>query len=160
MENKRIKDAIHQLTCNFKGDSWLDEYFIKKLQHVTEDSAFIRPIPELHSVAELIGHLLIWRSEGIKKLQGKAPTITSNSPENWRTNEELKKIGWQKLKSDFHDSQHALIELLQDKSDSFLEDNDYVPGYSYKYVLDGLIQHDIYHLGQIGLTTKLLAIHA
>ncbi len=159
MENKLIKDATHQLACNFEGDSWLDEYFIKKIQHVTEENAFIRPIPELHSVAELIGHLLIWRSEGIKKLQGQAPTITSNSPENWRSNEELKEIGWQKLKLDFQNSQRDLIALLKDKSDSFLENNDYVPGYSYKYLLDGLIQHDTYHLGQIGLTTKLLAIH-
>ncbi|WP_314058014.1 hypothetical protein [Empedobacter brevis] len=79
-----------------------------------------------------------------------------DSPENWRTNEELKTIGWKKLKADLLESQNELVNLLADKTDAYLEENDYVPGYSYKYLVEGLIHHDIYHLGQIGITLKLL----
>ncbi|TDQ27523.1 DinB family protein [Tenacibaculum caenipelagi] len=156
MNNKLITNVISQLKNNLDGNNWLDENFKKKLKTVTETNAFIRPIPEVHSIAELVAHILIWRVEGIKKLQGIKSKVTMDSPENWRTNDELKKIGWKKLKEELFNSQTALIKLLEDKSDDFLEDNDYASGYSYKYLVDGLIHHDIYHMGQIGTTLKLL----
>ncbi|WP_428740467.1 DinB family protein [Tenacibaculum sp.] len=156
MNNKLITNAITQLKNNQDGSNWLDENFKKKLENVTEKNAFIRPIPEIHSVAELVAHILIWRIEGIKKLQGIKSNVTMNSPENWRTNDELEKIGWETLKTDLFNSQTELINLLENKSDDYLENNDYVPGYSYKYLVDGLIHHDIYHMGQIGITLKLL----
>lgn len=157
MSNSILTNLVQQLKDNMEGDSWLDENFKKKLDEVNEKEAFIRPIPEVHSVAELVAHILIWRIEGVKKLQGEKSKITSESPENWRGNDELKKIGWKKLKNDLFESQKKLIELTENKSDDFLLKNDYVPGYSYKYLLEGLIHHDIYHLGQIGITIKLLS---
>ena len=156
MENKLIENFVQQLKDNQDGSNWLDENFRKKLEHITSENAFVRPIPELHSIAELVGHILTWRVEGVKKLQGFKSKVTIHSPENWRTNEELKQIGWEKLKSDLFGSQNEIINLLENKSDDFLEENDYVPGYSYKYLVEGLIHHDIYHLGQIGITLKLL----
>lgn len=158
MENKLINNVVKQLKDNQDQSNWLDENFKKKLENVNEENAFIRPIPEIHSVAELVGHVLIWRVEGIKKLQGMKSLLTMKSPENWRTNDELKKIGWEKLKIALFNSQTELIELIKDKSDEFLENTDYAPGYSYKYLVEGLIHHDIYHLGQIGITLKLLGI--
>lgn len=156
MENKLINNFVQQLKNNNEGSSWLDENFSKKLENVNEENAFIRPLPEIRSVAELAAHILIWRIEGIKKLQGVKSYVTMDSPENWRTNEELKIIGWKKLKANLLESQTELVNLLADKTDAYLEENDYVPGYSYKYLVEGLIHHDIYHLGQIGITLKLL----
>lgn len=156
MDNKLIRNFIQQLEDLQDGNNWLDENFAKKLDSITEENAFIRPIPEIHSIAELVGHILIWRLEGIKKLQGKRSDITGDSPENWRSNEELKRIGWEKLKTILFRSQQEVIELIKNESDNFLFENDYVPGYSYKYLLEGWVHHDIYHLGQIGITKKLL----
>lgn len=156
MENKLIKNTVQQLMDNQDGNNWLDENFKKKLENVNVENAFVKPIPEVHSIAELVGHILTWRVEGIKKLQGFKSNVTEQSPENWRSNEELKEIGWERLKTDLFNSQIELIDLMGDKSDNYLESNDYVPGYSYKYLVEGLIHHDIYHLGQIGITLKLL----
>jgi hypothetical protein len=142
-----MDNVVHQLKDNQDGTNWLDENFKKKLEKVSEKDAFVRPIPEIHSIAELVAHILIWRVEGIKKLQGIKSTITINSSENWRTNDELKKIGWEKLKTDLFNSQTKLIELIENKSDDYLENNDCMLGYSYKYLVDGLIHHNIYHLG-------------
>ena len=70
MENKIMECLVRQLQDVQDGSNWLDENFKKKLTGISEYDAFIRPIPEVHSIAELVAHLLIWRSEGIKKLQG------------------------------------------------------------------------------------------
>lgn len=156
MKNTLIREAVKQLRDNQNGDNWYGESFEKKLDPVNSTMAFNRPIPEVHTLAELAAHLLTWRLEGIKMLQGDQPKVTVDSPENWRTNEELKKIGWEKLKRDLFNSQVELIEFIENKPDDFLIGNDYVPGYSYKYLVDRLIHHDIYHLGQIGITLKLI----
>src|SRR5699024_8016096 len=143
MEKKLIQNAIRQLKDNQEGDNWLDESFRKKLEKVSDENAFVRPIPEVHSIAELVAHLLIWRVEGLKKLQGYKSEVTMDSPENWRTNKQLKVIGWKKLKDNLFNTQVDLITLLKNKSDSYLIGNDYVPGYSYQYLVDGWIHHDI-----------------
>jgi hypothetical protein len=103
----------------------------------------------------LVWHIFIWRVDGIKKLNGLKSELTMQSPLNWRNNNELEKIGWEKLKFDLYNSQDQLIGLIENKADSYLE-NEYIAGHSYKHLIEGLIHHDIYHLGQIGITIKLL----
>ncbi len=49
-----IKDIIQQLKDVEHADLWIDENFEKKLATVTESSVYERPIPEMHSVAELM----------------------------------------------------------------------------------------------------------
>lgn len=156
MKRNLIKSIVWQLQDNLDGSNWLDESFMKKIGGINEKLVFHRPIPEVHSIAELVGHIIIWRTESMKKLRGIKSSLTMESPENWRTNEELREIGWQKLKSDLFSSQIDLINLIENKTDDFLEENQYAPGYSFHYITEGLIHHDIYHLGQIGITIKLL----
>jgi len=155
MDNKLIKNFVQQLQDIQGKENWLDENFKKKIDKISEKQAFTRPIAEIHSVAELVSHILVWRSESIKELKGKKKNLTIDSPENWQTNDQLKIMGWEKLKTALYESQMELIELIKDKIDDYLE-NEYMDGYSFKYLIEGLVHHDLYHLGQIGITIKLL----
>lgn len=156
MKNKLIKDYVQQLHDILDEEVWLDENFEKKLSQVSEDKIFIRPIPEIHSVAELISHLHEWRLETISRLKGNKQGFVEDDPRNWRTNDELKPAGWKALKSKFYESQQQLIDFLLKKDDDYLEQK--YPHYTYtnKYLVQGMIQHDVYHLGQLGITIKLL----
>lgn len=158
MKNTFIKNILSQLHDIQDGEIWLDENFKKKIDNLPEGIAFKRPLPELHSVAELISHLLVWRKESILKIVGQKSELTMASPENWLSNEELQKTGWENLKKAFYHSQVELIELIKNKSDDFLEE-EYTNGYNFKYLLEGLIHHDMYHLGQIGIVIKLLNLN-
>ena len=155
MENKLIKNIIQQFQDIQNQEIWLDENFEKKIEGISEKQAFQQPLPELHSVAELISHLLEWRKESILRLNGQDAKLTVESPENWRTNEELKLIGWEKLKSDFYNSWKELTKLIESQPDDYLK-NKSKDGYEFKYLIEGLIHHDLYHLGQIGITIKFL----
>ena len=155
---RRITDYVRQLQGNLDGNNWLDENYQNKLENVDAEQVFTRPLPEIHSVAELVAHVLIWRKESIKRLTGIQSELTADHPENWRNNDELKTIGWRRLKNELFESQEELIELLKQKQDHYLTDNQYTAGYSYQFLIEGLIHHDIYHLGQIGITTKLLRL--
>jgi len=155
MENKLIMNIVGQFRDIQEQELWLDENFKKKIGNISEKLAFVRPLPELHSVAELISHILVWRKESILKLKGLKSTLTMESPENWLTNDELKKKGWEELKCEFYQSQKDLIELIENETDDFL-DKEYTDGFKFKYLLEGLIHHDLYHLGQIGIVVKYL----
>ncbi|MFY0481179.1 DinB family protein [Flavobacterium sp. PLA-1-15] len=156
MDIKIVKNIIGQLKDIQSGVTWYDDNFEKKLEPITNEKAFERPIPQIHSVAELVSHILVWRKALINKLNGHESDLTIESEENWKSNEELKKIGWKKLKSDLRKSQNELIDFLADKNDDYLENNKYNGKHSLKYMVEGIIHHDLYHLGQIGITIKLL----
>lgn len=151
----RIKDLLRQFREVLEGPAWIDENFRKKIDGISEDQAFQRPLPELHSVAELVSHLVVWRREVMQRLKGMERTLRESSPENWRGNEELRPQGWKHLRSDLYRSQEELEELLKSRPDSFLEGK-YTEDHTYGHLVEGLLHHDLYHLGQLGITVKLL----
>lgn len=156
MERTLINDIIRQLNDLDYGDLWLDENFAKKLEQVTEASAFTRPIPDLHSPAELLSHLIVWRRVNIRRLNGETVELDVEHPDNWKTNDELRPIGWENLKEEFFSSKQDVIALLDGKDDTYLDAVSTYYGKNVKYLLQGLVHHDLYHLGQLGITVKYL----
>jgi len=51
-------------------------------------------------------------------------------------------------------NQKELIGLLDAKTDDFLQTQ--TPGHTYdfQFLIEGIVQHDIYHQGQIGVVAK------
>jgi len=156
MSDILIKDIIQQLHDVTNGDLWIDETFEKKLSGLTEEEAFTRPLPELHSVAELLSHLAVWRRVNIRRLNGEKILMPIDHPDNWKSNETLRPMGWDGLKRDFYASQQEVIAMLQGREDSYLDTMSTHYGKDFRYLLQGLIHHDMYHLGQIGITLKFL----
>ena len=151
---------IHQLKEMHHGKPWIGSTFTRKLNLVDAEDFFKRPCKDLHSVAEIISHLTLWRQEAILKIKTGAGSKTDDCEENWPSNDKLKARGWESIKLSYDESLSELIELLQDKSDAFLTeeyyDTDYKGYYSYNWLLNGMTQHDAYHLGQLGIIIKFL----
>jgi hypothetical protein len=99
--------------------------------------------------------MLEWRKECMIRFNG-LRTELMNSPDDWKDNTELSKIGWTELKNAFYDSQSELIRLMESQDDTFLETKFLDTDYNFHYLIEGIIHHDLYHLGQIGVTIKLL----
>jgi uncharacterized damage-inducible protein DinB len=155
-----MKNTIHNLTRQLSeaidGEPWIDETFSKKLSSLSEEQAFTRPLPSVHSVAELVSHLLEWRISVLSILEGGTRTITMDSPANWKDNDTLRREGWDILKENFYKSQQDIITFLGQQNDDYLEQVD-KEQHSYLYYSEGLIHHDMYHLGQIGLVIKMFS---
>jgi uncharacterized damage-inducible protein DinB len=156
-----MQNTIHNLTRQLSefndGEPWIDETFSKKLTGLTEEQAFTRPSPAIHSVAEIVSHLLEWRISVLSILKGGARTVTMDSPSNWKTNDMLRQEGWNVLKEKFYKSQQDIISFLDQQQDDYLLKVDGKENHSYLYYTEGLIHHDMYHLGQIGLVIKMLS---
>lgn len=155
-----IQHIIQQYLDIQNGELWIGSTFTSKLNEVDENLFFKRPIQGLHSIAEIISHLILWRKETILKIKTGKGSKTDDCEENWLTNDILESIGWQKIKLEYDTTLIELISLLKSKDDHFLDkeyyDTDFKGHYKYSFVINGMLHHDLYHLGQIGIIIKYL----
>jgi len=107
------------------------------------------------SIAQLIGHIVAWRRNTALRLRAlPRPKIELNSPEDWPDySGKLKAEMLAELAETKDGMLTALSEFNYDKLDEKLHPDYY---YTYRHAIDGAVQHDIYHLGQINLLTALL----
>lgn len=148
---------ISQLESLFNGQPWLDETLLKKTGSLTSEQAFQRPYPPVHSAAEILAHLIAWRQVLIKRLEGNYDyQIQMQSAQDWPSLEQLQALGWNTLQQELISNQTRLIELLSQQSDEVLAIPYNDQGHTFEYLINGIIQHDLYHLGQIGLVISML----
>jgi uncharacterized damage-inducible protein DinB len=153
-----INRYIEQLQELYDGENWLDESYQNKLAGITSKQAFREPLPGFHSIAGIVWHCIYWRRVFMAYAQGdqqfRDKTIAT---QNFLPADKLRAMGWSELKSELKISQKKLIQLLKGLNDDFLG-KEYKPGHSFSWLLEGIIQHDAYHLGQLGLVKKILAV--
>lgn len=158
--NSKITYLIEQLYDIQEGYNWIGSSFDKKLNTISEEQVFIRPRKGILSIAEHISHLTLWREETILKIKTGKGSKTDACEENFLSLKKLKKKGWNNLLTTYKNSLIEIINLLEDKNDDFLDmeyyDTDFKGNYTYNFLLKGMLHHDIYHLGQIGITIKFL----
>ncbi|MCK8521045.1 DinB family protein [Aquimarina sp. D1M17] len=158
-----INHIIEQFVEIQSGKIWIGSSYNIKLSTVDENLVFINPIQGLHSIAEIISHLTLWRKETILKIKTGKGSKTDDCEENWLPNHKLKLLGWEYIISEYNKTLNELIDLLQSKNDDFLDneyyDTDFKGNYKYSFVIKGMIHHDLYHLGQIGIIIKYLKEH-
>ncbi|TSE08480.1 DinB family protein [Aquimarina algiphila] len=158
--NTLINHIVEQLIEVQNGKLWIGNNFNTKLNQIDENLFFTRPIKGLHSIAEIISHLTLWRQETILKIRTGKGSKTDDCEENWLNNQRLEPMGWQNIILKYNKTLTELINLLESKSDTFLEeeyyDTDFKDYYKYSFVINGMLHHDLYHLGQIGIIIKYL----
>ena len=158
--NQALDHIIKQLEEIQHGKLWMGDTFKKKLDTITEEEAFIRPLPNLHSVAQLIAHLTAWKKDALLKVKHGKGTLTSDDVACWPSNSVLKDMGWEKLLEEYKKSHLDLVNILRTKDDAFLnqpyEDQDFKDTFNYSFAIDGILHHDLYHLGQMGIVIKLI----
>ncbi len=64
---------------------------------------------------------------------------------------------WEKGMAQFKVTHDLIIEMLETKDDTFLSEKVDEREYDFGFLLQGIIQHDIYHIGQIAYVKKLLS---
>ncbi|WP_298515614.1 DinB family protein [uncultured Kordia sp.] len=157
---KIIDEIIAQLNEIQQGKIWIGSSYQSKLSTIDDSLVFTRPMENLHSIAEIISHLTLWRKEAILKIKTGTGSKTDDCEENWLPNEKLKLKGWLSIKSEYDDTLTELIYLLKEKEDAFLQeeyyDTDFKGKYPYRFLINGMLHHDIYHLGQLGIIIKYL----
>jgi heme-degrading monooxygenase HmoA/uncharacterized damage-inducible protein DinB len=156
VSNARIKSYIRQLRQLYEGGSWQQESFLEKLKDIDDASAFREPLPGLNTIAGLVWHCTYWKTVLIERMKGNHGYREATMQQlNFLPPDELHKKGWQRIKDDFEKTHTTLVAMLMPLPDDFLL-TEYQPGFTYEHHLEGIVQHDIYHLGQIGLVKRMI----
>lgn len=145
------------LSETFEGEPWYGQSVMRKLENVPYVIGYKTCIPESHSVAEIVAHLIAWKSLVVEKLEGNTDyEIEIDSEIDWPATNVHTREEWEELKRKLVAAQFRIYEILNTKDDEFLQEKVVGKNYTYDYLLRGLLQHDIYHLGQIGLIESQL----
>ena len=151
-----IDRILDQLNRAFEGPAWHGPSIKELLSGVTAAQAHQRPIANGHSIWELVHHIAVWEDVGRRRLAGDPAEVPLSSTEDWPPAEDLSEAAWEKSKAALERSHQALVEAISRVPLSRL-DEPILKDKSTVYVtLHGVIQHDLYHAGQIAILKKAL----
>ena len=150
-EIERITD---QMRHSLEGKAWHGAALQELLAGVSADQATARPIPGAHSIWELVLHMTAWHGVALRQAQGTSGDLPP--AEDWPAVIETGDAAWNDVLARFENRRRLLEQMVSGMPDSQL--NETVVGTSHDhYVLfHGVIQHDLYHGGQIALLKRAL----
>ncbi|HSY31728.1 MAG TPA: DinB family protein [Verrucomicrobiae bacterium] len=147
-QTQRIADSYRAATVKA---AWYGPSLAELLAQISPELATTRPVPGSHSISELLQHLLLW-NERIRN------TSDRNSLPPWEPEKDWAEppIPWKELVTRWSQSR----ELLEEKIRNFLVEDlaKQVPGRKYRYetLFHGVVEHTIYHSGQIAMVMSML----
>jgi uncharacterized damage-inducible protein DinB len=147
MSAQKIAQRLEEI---YRGEPWFGESLQTKLKTVTEETAYQQPVNNKHSISEILSHMEFWRKSFIAQLKGDdASSFSGQSPDNWPDVDALKKRGWKKQLTSFEETHNQLVSLLNKVNGK---------GLSAELTtnLNGMVDHDVYHMGQIGIVKSLV----
>jgi len=151
-----IDRILDQLKRAFEGPAWHGPSIKESLDGLTAAQAHQRPLANGHSIWELVHHIAVWEDVGRRRLEGDPAEVPISSTEDWPPAEDLSEAAWEKSKAALERSHQALVEAISSVPESRL-DEPILKDKSTVYVtLHGVIQHDLYHAGQIAILKKAL----
>ena len=154
-----IERILDQHKRAYNGEAWHGPALREILVDVTAEQASAHPLPNAHSIWELVLHITAWENATRKAIEG----IPINVPdeENFPAITDTSEAAWQDALTTLEATHYVLREAIARLTDDTLDSaaGHFVPGrpYSYYFLLHGVIQHNLYHAGQIVMLKKALA---
>lgn len=155
--NKETQYIIKSFESTLSGQPWFGRAVYEILGEVDESKAGTKPNGTEHSMLELIWHMNTWAEFVLGSLENRpADEMKTIEANDWRTLDP-KNHTWKKGIDQLKSTHNKITELLQQKTDdSFLSEIVPTRKFNYRFMLNGLIQHNIYHLGQVAYLKKML----
>jgi uncharacterized damage-inducible protein DinB len=141
-----------QLRRAFEGDAWHGPAVLELLEDVDAATAAGKPLAETHSIWELVLHIAVWDATACRRLAGETtqPTGVGNFPIVPSPTE----AAWRRAVSAAKRTHELLVRTVKALPDARLRER--VPGkkYDFYFMLHGVVQHELYHAGQIAILKK------
>ena len=155
--NKETQSIIRRIENVNSGEPWFGRAVFVILEEVDAKKIAIKPNGTEHSMMELLYHMITWADFTLKRIEKNKKMDMSA----------FEKMDWRELNPKLHTRKKALAEfkaihkkiiaLLDKKDDDFLLEIVDYRKYNYRFLLNGMIEHTIYHLGQVAYLNKMLA---
>jgi uncharacterized damage-inducible protein DinB len=154
-------ELLSQIEATHQGDPWYGGSRAAMLDSITAQQAASHPIPNAHSIWELVLHMTAWTNEVRRRLGGAEPGEPAEG--DWPPVPRPNAAAWYKSLQDLEDAHTALLAAARElPAERWLEpvgrhrDAPLGTGVTIGAMLVGLAQHDAYHTGQVALLCKAL----
>ena len=149
---REIERITDQLKRAFEGEAWHGPSVLEIIEGISSEQAAAHPFEGIHSVWEIVLHIAAWERATLRRLKGDRaqlpteedwPMVAATSDDAWEQTRQALKQGHEDLRS-------AIASLDQSRLDQPI-----IEGLASVYVtLHGIVQHDLYHAGQIAILKK------
>jgi uncharacterized damage-inducible protein DinB len=141
-----------QLRRAFEGDAWHGPALLELLDDVDAATAAVKPLPDVHSIWELILHIAAWDGAASRRLGGEKIQLTGVA--NFPVVPKPTDAAWSKAVAQVKRTHDTLVKTVAALPEARLRER--VPGkkYDFYHMLHGVAQHELYHAGQIAILKK------
>jgi uncharacterized damage-inducible protein DinB len=149
----------HELETIFVGRPWYGTPISEIITTGEWQAAYLKPSGSVHSIAHIILHMTGWTEEVISRLQGNLAGEPARG--DWPEPAEPSEQNWHQLVIDLDEANSNLIKAMQalpqNMWDELINDERQLnePVTTYKELVYGFMQHQVYHAGQIALLNRM-----
>jgi hypothetical protein len=149
-ESKRLAD---QLQRSLFGIAWHGPSLKELLHGVSPEIAVAKPVAKAHSIWELVLHIRLWQDVALRRMRGDAADEVEVG-QDWPEVGEPSEAAWLNAVNGLEQSGQQLVNAVADLTDDDLRERAAGQDYSIYFMLHGVVQHNLYHAGQIALLKK------
>jgi uncharacterized damage-inducible protein DinB len=148
-----IARMLDQLNRAYVGDAWHGPAVLEVLEGVDATKAASRPLASAHSILELTLHMAVWKDVVRRRLHGES--WQPKPEEDWAPAADHSAAGWAAARATLDASHRALAAAVAAFPEAGLDRPPTPDGRRTAYsLIHGVIQHDLYHAGQIAILNK------
>ncbi len=151
--SKEADNIADQMERAFEGDAWHGSSISEILADISAKQAAARPIPEAHTIWEIVHHTTVWQRTVRERLQGQ-PIVPLPDNEDWPPVTDFSASAWEETVRDLR----AEYKLLRNEAlrwrDRDLGEATEGQRFTVYEMLHGVVQHGLYHAGQIAVLEK------
>lgn len=153
---REIERIVDQMDRAFAGDAWHGPPLKSLLQGLLAEDASKHAIEGAHSVWELVLHLTAWNDFMRHELMGERAEVTTEK--DWPPVWDASEVAWKRALESLSESHNRLRQVAAGLRDDQLDEVPVTRTSNTRYVmLHGVVQHNLYHAGQIALLKKAMA---
>ncbi|HXZ12769.1 MAG TPA: DinB family protein [Candidatus Sulfotelmatobacter sp.] len=149
-----IRRILDQMDRAFAGEAWHGPSLKELLDGISAEDASKHTIQHAHSIWEIVNHIAAWNKIVRQRLEGEFPQVTPEMdwPDVWDASEPV----WKRSLENLFGSRALLRKLVEGLRDDQLDEKIGKDSGTRYFMLHGLVQHDLYHAGQIAILKKAL----
>ena len=148
-----VTNIVDQLERVFEGDAWHGPSLSEILADIPAEQACAHPIPEAHSIWEIVRHTTAWQRAVRERLQGQ-PLDCLPDDQDWPATDDTSETAWCETVRELRAEYDLVSQEARAWSGRELAETIGGQRFTAYQMLHGVIQHIVYHAGQIAILKK------
>jgi uncharacterized damage-inducible protein DinB len=151
-----IERIIDQFDRAVNGNAWHGPSVTEIISDVDHTIASAAPMHGVHTIWEIMLHIIAWMQIGTKLVNGEQTPKDIPPIQDWPPVKDTGEASWIHAKNQLQEVHHGFAQRISQLTDADLLKNATGKNYTLYFLLHGIIQHNLYHAGQMAIIKSSL----